>query len=278
MPSLDEAIQIFRSNPKYADLVHFAYLGEDVVDSAQRFYASSEFSAVQALISSKIQGATVLDLGAGVGIASYAFLRAGAALSYAIEPDRSDIVGIGAMRRVVNELPVAIIEGYGEDLPMVSSSIDIYYTRQVLHHTRDLGRVLREAFRVLKPGGVFLACREHVANTPEALQAFLDAHPTHQIAGGEHAYMLDQYRTTILNAGFHLQAVLGPWDNLINTFPQIQSEEVLEQYPASVLERRLGQSGRILARLPFVRRAVWASIKRRLLPGALHSFYAIKQV
>ena len=39
---------------------------------------------------------------------------------------------------------------------------DVVFARAVLHHTRDLELACREMFRVLRPGGIFVAAREHV--------------------------------------------------------------------------------------------------------------------
>jgi len=129
---------------------------------------------------------------------------------------------------------------------------------------------------VLKPNCVMLACREHVANTPEALEAFLKAHPTHQLAGGEHAYRLEEYTQAIIQSGLQLKAVFGAWDSLINAFPQLQSQEALDKHPATILKKRLGTVGELLGNVPFVRQAIWTYLRRKPTAGALHSFYAVK--
>jgi SAM-dependent methyltransferase len=46
-----------------------------------------------------------------------------------------------------------VIGGQGEYLPIASDSIDLVVSHQVLEHVGDPGAVIREAFRVLKPGG-----------------------------------------------------------------------------------------------------------------------------
>ncbi|MBX7246758.1 MAG: class I SAM-dependent methyltransferase [Candidatus Sumerlaeaceae bacterium] len=45
-------------------------------------------------------------------------------------------------------------------LPFQSGSYDVVFCRSVLHHLGDLTRAVREMLRVLKPGGVFVACSE----------------------------------------------------------------------------------------------------------------------
>ena len=179
----------------------FRSLGPDVVASAHRFEATGEFAAVRALLGDRLRGASVVDVGAGTGIASYAFARAGAAKVWAVEPDRSGEVGRGAMAKLMAGLPIEGVDAFGEQMPLPDACADIVYTRQVLHHAHDLPALLRECARLLKPGGVFLACREHVANSEDELRRFLESHPVHQLAGGEYAFTYQQYVSAITGAG-----------------------------------------------------------------------------
>lgn len=98
MLTIDEAVRQLRVQPKFSDLVRDAYLGADVRESARRFRASGEFAEVVRLLGPTLQGAVVVDLGAGTSIASHAFASLGAATVYAIEPDPSEEVGRGAIR------------------------------------------------------------------------------------------------------------------------------------------------------------------------------------
>ncbi len=272
---LDDAIRQMRRDPAYTGVVRDAYLGEDVQASAERFAGSAEFATALALLGDHVTGARVLDLGAGVGIASYALLRAGAQRVYAVEPDLSREVGCGALQRWRGDLPVEIVSAVGEALPLGRASVDLVYTRQVLHHTRDLPRVLRECARTLRPGGVFLACREHVVDNPRQLAAFLAHHPIHQMAGGENAYRLDEYQSAITGAGLRLERVIGPWDSVINAFPGVASEDALRQFPQTLLRQKLGRLGAALGLIPGVQALVWTRVKRPV-PGRMYSFLAVK--
>ncbi len=128
----------------------------------------------------------VLDLGAGRGISSYAFAQSGSTVM-ALEPDSSQIVGAGAIRALVEQtqLPIQAIQEYGETLPFSNQIFDVVYGRAVLHHARDLKQLCQEAARVLKPGGAFLATREHVISHKADLPRFLEAHSLHRYYGGE---------------------------------------------------------------------------------------------
>lgn len=151
MPTIDEAIRQLRSDPGYADLVRDAYLGRDVLQSSLHFHASDEFAEVVRLLGRPVSGAVVVDLGAGSGIASRAFVKEGAASVVAIEPDPSDEVGQGAIRRL-DAGSVHVIAAVGEAIPLAGGTADLVYARQVLHHTREVAATVAECARVLRPG------------------------------------------------------------------------------------------------------------------------------
>jgi SAM-dependent methyltransferase len=272
--SMDEAIRRLRADPSHADLVRDAYLGRDVVESARRFAGSAEWSEVVRLLDGRIVDATVIDLGAGIGAASVAFANEGAAHVIAIEPDPSDEVGRGAMVRLEPLTNVEMIDAVGEGIPLPNGTADIVYCRQVLHHATDLASMLVEMARVLKPGGVLIACREHVVDNDEQLKAFLASHPVNQLAGGEHAFGLDDYLSAISHAGLRLTLSLGPWDSIINAFPGVRSQFELDDYAAAALRRR-GFVGNVASRIGLMRWLAWLRIKRPL-PGRLYTFVAAK--
>ena len=276
--TIDEAILWLRADPSSADLVVDSYLGRDVADSADRFLRSAEFAEVKQLIGPMLHHAVVADIGAGTGIASYALLKSGAWRVFAVEPDASEEVGRGAIERLREDTstPIEILDGWGEELPLPDDSIDVVYSRQVLHHAADLERFMSEAERVLRPGGVLLACREHVVDNDSQKKAFLDSHPVHRLAGGENAFSLPQYLAAIAASGLVLRAILGPWDSVINAFPAVRSVDELTRYPTRRLEERFGSFGRGISRLPGVSTLVWWRI-RRPRPGRMYSFLCSKQ-
>jgi len=244
----EQAVLALRSDPCCADLVRDAFLGPDVAESARRFSSSPEFAETERLAGGVGPGTRVLDLGAGVGISGWAFARQGAAV-VALEPDASDVVGHGAMRRLPAEARVAATSGTGEALPFRDGAFDLVYARQVLHHARDLPAMLRECARVLRPGGTFLACREHVVDSDRQLARFLENHPVHRLAGGEHAWRLGEYRAAIAGAGLRLAQVLGPYDSIVNAYPMVQTAEALPAAREAAIRKRYGWLGALRLRL-----------------------------
>jgi ubiquinone/menaquinone biosynthesis C-methylase UbiE len=272
----EEAIKIMLADPSRQELLREAFLIGSALDSAKAYAESDEFACTLELIGKSVKGLKVADIGAGRGIGSYAFAMAGAEKIFAVEPDPSDLVGQGAIRQLGMAGQIEIISDWGEKLGLPNDAVDVVYARQVLHHARDLDQLLRECARILKPGGVFVACREHVADNEEQLAAFLRNHPTHQLAGGEHAFRLDQYVGAIEKAGLAQVRVLKPWDSVICAFPKVRTRQDLRDYPKRSLQKRLGVLGGFLGTLPPVKRLFIRKLNSLRVPGRMYSFSARK--
>ncbi len=264
---------ILRDDPSQRDLIRDAYLGPDVAESAERFLSSAEFDEVRSLLSDRLEDAVIVDVGAGNGIASYAFARSGAHLVYAVEPDPSGEIGRGAIASLCRGLPVEVLDAVGEAIPLADASADVVYARQVLHHARDLPRFVLECARVLKPGGLLVACREHVVDNEQQLAQFLASHPVHLLTGGEYAYTLRGYETALRTAGLQVEAVYGPWDTVINAFPFARSREELARCVRARLHRRLGPAAELVRFMPWLERLARGQIDRSA-PGRPYSFLA----
>lgn len=247
--TLDEAIRHLRVTPEYADLVRDAYFDEDVLESARRFAASEEFDETRRLLGRNARG-LVLDLGAGRGIASYAFAKAGAQQVLALEPDPSEVVGLGALQQVNGNLPIKLFAAFAEHMPLPDESCDVVYARQVLHHIPDLPAAMHEVARVLKPGGLLLACREHVVDDERQLEDFLRQHPVHQLAGGENAYPLDAYLSAIRGAGLEIRDVMQPWSSIITAFPAARTRHELKAAHVRSFRRRYRPVIRVFSYFP----------------------------
>jgi ubiquinone/menaquinone biosynthesis C-methylase UbiE len=277
MLSIDEAILQLRGDPSCAELVHDAYFGSDVLESAERFSKTGEFSEVLRLLGGSVSGLTIIDIGAGTGIASYAFAKCGAAKVYALEPDASDLVGRGAIERVSQGLPIVTIDAYADSIPLPDNSVDIVYARQVLHHIPDLTASMKEFFRILKPGGQFIACREHVVDNAEQKRIFLQKHPIHQLTGTENAYRLSEYLESMKNGGLKIERVLKPWETVINTFPLVKKPDELDAFFNAKLKEKLRIVGVLASRFPFATKIVQSQYNRLKTPGRMYTFHAVKR-
>ncbi len=265
----EESVCWLRAQPEKQELVRACYYDDPVEAALERFESSDEFQETRRLLP-PLAGLRVLDLGAGRGIASYGFARAGAVVT-ALEPDPSGVVGAAAIQAWTRKLhlPVDVVTQWGEQLPFANASFDVVYARAVLHHARQLESLCSEVARVLRPSGSFLAVREHVVRTPKEHQAFLHNHPLHALYGGENAYPLRRYLDALEGAGLTVDLLLGPHDSVVNFAPAVAAEH------DRALLGRLGRSslGAALLVLPGVRKT--ARALRSLLdrtPGRHFSF------
>lgn len=275
--SWEDAVAWLRQQPDQTQLVADCYYDDPLVEAAGRYWRSEEWQAARAWLAGR--SGSALDIGAGRGIASYALAREGFTVT-ALEPDSSALVGAGAIRKLTAEsgLPIQVVEEFSESLPFADGAFDVVFARAVLHHTRDLEAACREFYRVLKPGGVFLAIREHVISRPVDLPRFLDQHPLHRLYGGEHAFQLKQYVAAMKQAGFAKLEVISPWRSPLNFAPY--TLDSLKDELANRAGARLPGLDRV-ARALLGMRGMWPVLRGILervdhRPGRLYSFVAVR--
>lgn len=273
--SWEDAVRWLIAQPDQQALVQTCYFDRPALAAAQRYHQSDEWSAVRSLLPT--HPGHVLDVGAGMGIASYAFATDGWQTT-ALEPDSSPLVGAAAIRQLAQEagIKITVIEKWGENLPFADASFDLIHARQVLHHAQDLRQFCVELYRVLKPGGRLVATREHVISNPNQLPKFLKKHPLQQIYGGEHAFQRSEYESCLKATGFAIRNIFGPWDSVINFAPFTRHK--LKELFLGRFGSWPGASG--FARIAFseagfhVIRHILAVLDRR--PGRLYTFVADK--
>jgi len=102
-------------------------------------------------------GETVLDLGSGGGIDVLLSARRVGPTGKAYGLDMTDemLALAETNKRTSNLSNVEFLKGDIEDIPLPDNSVDVIISNCVINLSGDKDRVLREAFRVLKPGGRF---------------------------------------------------------------------------------------------------------------------------
>src|SRR5215471_1362441 len=96
----EDAVVWLRNQPDQRQLVLEAFYDDPLIRAAERYFLSSEWQAISALL--KHRSGHALDVGAGRGIVSYALARSGFSV-VALEPDPSAIVGAAAIRSLAAE-------------------------------------------------------------------------------------------------------------------------------------------------------------------------------
>jgi ubiquinone/menaquinone biosynthesis C-methylase UbiE len=98
-----------------------------------------------------MQGKSVLEIGFGAGYDARSICAAGATYTGVditqqnVERARDHLAGYG--------FTPTLLHGDAEALPFPSETFDFVFSNGVLHHTTNISAALREALRVLRPGG-----------------------------------------------------------------------------------------------------------------------------
>lgn len=102
-----------------------------------------------------LRGARVLDLGAGLGESSVYFALRGADVTMAdLSPE---MVALAADLGKHHGVRISTLVGAAETIEAPSSSFDVAYMANLLHHVTDRDQLFRTVRRVLKPGGRFFS-------------------------------------------------------------------------------------------------------------------------
>jgi arsenite methyltransferase len=153
-------------------------------------------------------GEIVLDLGSGAGFD--AFLA-----SKRVGPE-GRVIGVDMTPQMIERAStLAKTHGYTnvefrlgdiETLPVADGTVDAIISNCVVNLTTDKGRVFKEAFRVLKPGGrLMVSDLVLVQPLPEAIRQDLDVYGA--CIGG--ALLKTEYLAAIEAAGFERVAIVG---------------------------------------------------------------------
>jgi len=102
-------------------------------------------------------GEVVLDLGSGGGIdVLLSAKRVGpTGKAYGLDMTDEMLALANDNKRKAGAENVEFLQGEIEHIPLPDNSVDVIISNCVINLSADKGRVLREAFRVLKPGGRF---------------------------------------------------------------------------------------------------------------------------
>jgi arsenite methyltransferase len=146
-------------------------------------------------------GEVVLDLGAGGGIDVLLAARRVGAGGKVYGLDMTDEM-LALARRNQEQAGVANVEflkGDIEDIPLPDASVDVIISNCVINLASDKTQVIRESFRVLRPGGRFAVSDVVVRGSlPEAVRRNVELY-VGCIAG---ALEENDYRTRLTAAGF----------------------------------------------------------------------------
>jgi arsenite methyltransferase len=147
------------------------------------------------------EGETVLDLGSGGGIDVLLSARRVGPTGFVYGLDMTDEMLALALENKARAgaTNVAFLKGRIEEIPLPANAVDVVISNCVINLAADKSLVLRDAFRVLKPGGRF-AVSDVVADgpVPDALRQNMEAW-VGCLAG---ALDVEEYQRLLTDAGF----------------------------------------------------------------------------
>ncbi|HSJ16026.1 MAG TPA: methyltransferase domain-containing protein [Longimicrobiales bacterium] len=191
-------------------------------------FARQRIENVFSLLPAALEGRHLLDVGCGMGTFAVEAARRGA-IAVGLDPAPA---AVAAARRVAaaEQAPAAFIRGDAAALPLAGASMDVMLAADVTEHLDDetLRRVLREAARVLRPGGTLVLYTPEQSHLFERLRerGVLDPDPSHigvrsaaELVSAARAAGLRVERTTWLPShvpGWNLlERGLGRWVPLL---------------------------------------------------------------
>src|SRR5437867_4831703 len=146
-------------------------------------------------------GETVLDLGSGGGLdVLLSAKRVGpTGKAYGLDMTDEMLALARANQAKAGATNVEFLKGEIENIPLPADAVDVIISNCVINLSADKGRVLKEAFRVLRPGGRFavsdVICRGEVpAEVRRSMELWVGC-----IAG---ALQESEYRGLLSKAGF----------------------------------------------------------------------------
>jgi len=178
-------------------------------------------------------GEVVLDLGSGGGIDVLLSAKRVGPTGKAYGLDMTDEM-LELARKNQAEAGVENVEflkGEIESIPLADCSVDVIISNCVINLSVDKDQVLREAFRVLKPGGRF-AVADIVLTRPvsDTVKQHIGLW-TGCVAG---ALQIDEYRVMLLRAGF-----ADPEVQVVKTYSREDAEGLVPEE----VTRQLGEQG-----------------------------------
>jgi ubiquinone/menaquinone biosynthesis C-methylase UbiE len=147
------------------------------------------------------EGQVVLDLGSGGGIDVLLSARRVGPTGFAYGLDMTDeMLELAEHNRLKDGATnVKFLKGHIEDIPLPDNTADVIISNCVINLSADKSQVLREAYRVLKPGGLFavsdvVAQGEMPAELRQSMESWVGC-----VAG---ALEEREYRQLLADAGF----------------------------------------------------------------------------
>jgi len=188
-------------------------------------------------LASLIEGETVLDLGSGAGfdcfLAANKVGESGKVIGVDMTSEMLEKARENARRGNYENVEFRL--GEIENLPVADNSVDIVISNCVINLAPDKGKVFKEAYRALKPGGRLMVSdivllKELPGFIKNSIEAYIGC-----LSG---ALMKDEYIGAIEAAGFHevriIEETLFPVELMANDPTAVEIVKNLEVPPEEI--------------------------------------------
>ncbi|MEM6347874.1 MAG: class I SAM-dependent methyltransferase [Bacteroidota bacterium] len=188
----------------------------------------------------------VLDLGCGTGKQLLLF-------SPMLSP-QSEVIGLDLEGKSLNQLKndyqgrakLGLIEGSFDTMELypelAEGTFDLIYASYALYYTQNLAKVMEDAYRLLKPGGVFWVICPYYGTNDEFLSIIRPLHEVEDFMD----YVFDQFHQDVIAHGERIGfSSLKP--SLLRNKIAFSSAEAFLTYLSNSLFYRPGHDAEILA-------------------------------
>jgi SAM-dependent methyltransferase len=130
----------------------------DLLDESKVHQQIDILCRLTGLAKNDLEGRDLLEIGSGYGVFLSVSRRDYKLQSFGIEPSAVGFEGsFDHAKRVLNHYNIdhsVITDAYGEDIPFSDNTFDFVFSSMVLEHVDNPVKVVDEALRILRPGGV----------------------------------------------------------------------------------------------------------------------------
>lgn len=120
-------------------------------ESQRNFYQKQTRDLEWEYIKPEIKSGKFLDIGCGKGYTTFKAFRDLGCESYGVDPD-NNLVGV-VFDKEIDYSKITITKGYAENCPFENEFFDTLFCSHVIEHVENIGAVLKEMKRIIKPDG-----------------------------------------------------------------------------------------------------------------------------